>query len=161
MLWVDPIFAVAGDHQVLLLWNGVSLATGYNLKRATTSGGPYTTVTNGLQGASFTDAGLTDGVAYYYILNGTNQVGEGLPSSELNATPVPSVPTNVSASVQASTLTISWPATYVGWVLQTNAISLANPAQWNDVPASVTRSQMTFPLASNSTSAEFFRLRHP
>jgi hypothetical protein len=153
--------AIAGDQQVLLLWNGVSLATGYNLKRATASGGPYTTVTNGLPGASFTDSGLTDGVTYYYILNATNQVGESLASPELSATPVPSAPTNLSASVQASTLTISWPSTYVGWILQTNGISLGNPAQWNDVPASTTRSQMSFPLAPNSATAEFFRLRHP
>jgi xylan 1,4-beta-xylosidase len=153
--------AIAGDQQVLLSWNGVSLATGYNLKRATASGGPYTTVTNGLPGASFTDSGLTDGLTYYYILNATNQVGESLASPELSAIPVPSVPTNLTPSVQASTLTISWPSTYVGWILQTNGISLGNPAQWNDVPPSTTRSQMSFPLAPNSATAEFFRLRHP
>ncbi|MGH7968492.1 MAG: hypothetical protein ACREIC_07190, partial [Limisphaerales bacterium] len=65
--------ALAGAGQVLLLWQGVPFAaSGYNAKRATISGGPYTPVTNGLVGASFIDSGLTNGITYYYILTATN-----------------------------------------------------------------------------------------
>jgi hypothetical protein len=153
--------ALAGDRQVLLLWQGVPFATGYNLKRATVSGGPYTPVTTGVVGASFSDSGLSNGTTYYYVLTSTNQFGESAPSAEVSATPVPSIGSNIFASVTGSQITISWPAAYVGWILQTNALGLANPAAWGDVPGSVGQSQMTFPVGVPNTSAEFFRLRHP
>jgi len=153
--------ASAGDHQVLLLWQGVPFATSYNLKRATLSGGPYTTVTNGVVVASFVDSGLTDGTTYYYVLTATNQIGESAPSPEVSATPVPSVGSNLSASLSASRITISWPSAYVGWLLQTNTHGLGTSAAWGDVPNSLTRSQMTFPAGGPDTPAEFFRLRHP
>jgi hypothetical protein len=79
--------ALAGDRQVLLLWQGVPFATGYNLKRATISGGPYTAVTNGVVGASFADSGLNNGTTYYYILTAANEIGESAPSPEASATP--------------------------------------------------------------------------
>jgi hypothetical protein len=153
--------ALAGDRQVLLLWQGVPFATAYNLKRATLSGGPYTPVTNGLVGASFADSSLSNGTTYFYILTATNQIGESAPSAEVSATPVPSAGTNISASLNASSITVSWPSAYVGWILQTNTVGLANPAAWGDVPDSLTHSQMTFPAGGPNSPAEFFRLRHP
>ena len=132
-----------------------------DLRRGTLSGGPYTPVTNGVVGASFIDSGVSNGTTYYYILTATNQIGESAPSLEASATPVPSVGTNLSASFVASTITISWPSAYVGWILQTNTVGLGNPAAWGDVPDSLTHSQMTFPTGVPNTPAEFFRLRHP
>jgi hypothetical protein len=153
--------AVAGDRQVLLLWQGVPFATGYNLKRATLSGGPYAPITSGVSGANFIDSAVSNGITYYYILTATNQIGESAPSAEVSATPVPSAGNNISASFSASKVTISWPPAYVGWILQTNTAGVRNPAAWGDVPDSITRSQMTFPLGGPNAPAEFFRLRHP
>lgn len=151
----------AGDSQVLLLWQGVPFANGYNLKRATLSGGPYSPVANNVSGASFVDSGVNNGITYYYILTATNQFGESLPSAEVSATPVPSVGSSISASYNGSQITISWPQAYVGWLLQTNNAGLGNPAAWGDVPDSFNRSQLTFPAVAPGTSPEFFRLRHP
>jgi hypothetical protein len=153
--------ALGGDRQVSILWQGVPFATGYNLKRATLSGGPYTPLTNGLVGASFVDSGVSNGTMYYYVLTATNQIGESAPSAEVSATPVPSVGTNLSATLSASKLTLSWPSAYVGWILQTNTVGLGNPAAWGDVPDSITRAGMIFPVGDPKTPAEFFRLRHP
>jgi hypothetical protein len=152
--------ALAGDRQVLLLWQGVAFATGYNLKRAAVSGGPYTTITNGLAGASFVDSGLSNGSTYYYILNATNQIGESLSSAEVSATPIPFVGGNLTAKLVPSGLSISWPATYTGWILQTNPVDLSH-AGWGDVPDSISRSEMTFPLGFPRPAAQYFRLRHP
>lgn len=153
--------ALAGDRQVLLLWQGVPFATGYNLKRATVSGGLYTAVTNGVAGGSYVDTGLTNGTTYYYVLTATNQFGESAPSSEVSATPIPSVGGILSASLAGSGVVVSWPAGYVGWILQTNTVGLRNPAAWGDVPNSITQQQMTFPIGGAGAPTEFFRLRHP
>jgi len=156
--------ALPGNHQVVLLWNGVALAAGYNLKRATTPGGPYSVVTNGIAGASYTDTALLNGLNYYYVLRATNSIGEGLPSPEVRAMPygpVPATGTNISAFLKDGNVIIAWPSNYVGWVLQTNAVDVANQAYWGDLPASTTNQQMSFPLANPSLPVEFFRLRHP
>jgi hypothetical protein len=153
--------AAASNQQVVLLWQGVALATGYNLKRATVSGGPYTSLTNGIQGASFIDSTVSNGTTYYYILAATNQLGESLPSAELSATPVPTTGTNIAAYMSTSKLTISWPPSYVGWILQTNALTLLNAAAWGDLAGSQTNSQMVFPTTDPKVPTEYFRLRHP
>jgi hypothetical protein len=153
--------AEAGDQQVLLLWQGVPFATAYNLKRATVSGGPYTPIATGISGASYTDSSALNGITYYYILTATNDIGESLPSPGVSAAPVPSTGGNLTATIKGLQLQISWPADYIGWILQTNMFNLANLGGWGDVPASRTNSQLTFPLNSASISNEFFRLRHP
>jgi hypothetical protein len=153
--------AVAGDGRVVLFWNGVALAAGYNLGRATVSGGPYTPVTNGLAGASYTDTGLSDGTTYYYVVAATNQAGLGAASAQVSATPVPAGGSAISASLSGGDLTVAWPSNYVGWILQTNTLGIGNAGDWGDLPASRTNRQMTLPVAGSGISAEVFRLRHP
>ncbi|MEO7932618.1 MAG: carbohydrate-binding protein [Chthoniobacterales bacterium] len=77
----------AGNAQVALTWNASSGATDYNVKRATVSGGPYTTVTT-VTGTSFTNTGLTNGTTYYYVVAALNTYGESTNSSQLAATPL-------------------------------------------------------------------------
>ena len=57
--------ATAANGQVNLAWTAVSGATSYNVKRTTTNGGPYTTVSSPVT-ASFSDTGLTNFTTYYY-----------------------------------------------------------------------------------------------
>ncbi len=79
----------------------------------------------------------------------------------LNANPVPSTGSNISAWLGGAGLTVSWPPAYTGWILQTNGVGLSNPAAWADVPESRIHSEMIFPAAGPSPPATFFRLRHP
>jgi hypothetical protein len=156
--------ALPGNHQATLLWNGVELATGYNLKRATTSGGPYATVASGITGASCTDTGLFNGITYYYVVTAVNPIGEGLPSGQVSATPsgpLPAAGTNLTVLAGAGMVTVSWPSNYLGWILQTNALDLGNSLDWADVPGSPTNWQMAFPTGNPAPPREFFRLRHP
>jgi hypothetical protein len=81
------LLATAGNAQISLTWNASTGVTSYNVKRSTTSGGPYTiikspTVTN------YTDPGLTNGTTYYYVVSGVNAAGEGPNSTQATATPV-------------------------------------------------------------------------
>jgi len=104
--------ATPGNAQVSLAWTAASGATAYRVHRGTASGGPYTTVRSNLTGTSFTDTGLTNGTAYYYVVTATNGAGEGPDSNEAAATPVATV-TFVSAAAQD------------GWVLESSETSNA------------------------------------
>lgn len=77
--------AAPGDNNVSLTWTAAAFATGYNVKRSTTSGAEVT-ITN-LAGTNYTDATAVNGTTYYYVVSGTNAAGEGPNSSELSATP--------------------------------------------------------------------------
>src|SRR5262249_7636839 len=66
-------------------------ATGYRVKRATTSGGPYGTVATPTS-TSYTDTPVTNGLTYYYVVSAVNSGGEGGDSSEVSATPQATAP---------------------------------------------------------------------
>jgi len=79
--------ATPGDMQVSLSWSAAPGADSYNVKRATSSGGPYTTVSN-VAGTSTTDTGLVNGTTYYYVVSAVNTYGESGDSGEASATPM-------------------------------------------------------------------------
>lgn len=79
--------AILGANQVTLSWTASPAATSYNVKRATTSGGPYTTVASGVTSTNYTNTGLTNGVTYYYVVSASNAIGTGADSSEVSVTP--------------------------------------------------------------------------
>ena len=76
--------ATAGNAQITLSWAADSGATGYYVKRATTTGGPYTQIST--NSASFADTGLTNGTKYFYVVAADNSAGESANSSEVSAT---------------------------------------------------------------------------
>ncbi|HEY0706603.1 MAG TPA: discoidin domain-containing protein, partial [Polyangia bacterium] len=81
------VVASPGNNQVGLTWNAVSGATSYTVKRATTSGGPYTNVGTGLTATSYTNTGLTNGTTYYFVVSASNSAGESGNSGQVSATP--------------------------------------------------------------------------
>jgi hypothetical protein len=83
--------ATAGNAQVTLLWSSSAGATSYNVKRSATSGGPYAPVTS-VAVASYTDAGLTNGTTYYYVVSAVNGSGESANSAPASATPANAAP---------------------------------------------------------------------
>ena len=78
--------ATAGNAQVTLNWTASTGATGYNVKRSTTSGGTYSQAGNSTV-TNFTDTGRTNGTKYYYVVSATNVYGESANSTEVSATP--------------------------------------------------------------------------
>ncbi len=79
--------ATAGNQQVSLTWNASVGATTYNVKRSTTSGGPYTGVSS-TNRTTDTDSSLANGTTYYYVVSAVNANGESGNSAEASATPV-------------------------------------------------------------------------
>jgi hypothetical protein len=54
---------------MLLTWNAVSGADGYNIKRSTASEGPYEVIAYGVTGATYRDTTAVNGTNYYYKIN--------------------------------------------------------------------------------------------
>jgi len=108
--------ATPGDAQVSLSWNASSGAGSYNVKRSTTSGGPYTTIASGVTSTSYTDPGLTNGTTYYYVVSASSACGESASSVEVSATPaaapVPATPTGLTATAGPGVkkTSLSWTA---------------------------------------------------
>jgi endo-1,4-beta-xylanase len=99
--------ASAWDLQITLNWSASSGAISYNVKRATTSGGPYTIISN-VTTTNFTDTGLINGTSYYYVVSALNVAGESANSAQVSATPfhVPTPRIN-SASMTGGNLVFS------------------------------------------------------
>lgn len=77
---------------VPLKWTAVADAAGYNIKRATTSGGPYATIKTGHATASYTDTTAVNGTTYYYVISAVNAGGESVNSGEVKSTPAVAPP---------------------------------------------------------------------
>lgn len=104
--------AVPGNAQVVLNWDSVTNATGYNIKSATTAGGPYTTIESVTSSVyNYTDTGLTNGTTYYYVVTATNSGGESANSNEVFATPqqsLPNAPSGLTATAGNAQVSLSW-----------------------------------------------------
>jgi len=79
--------AAPGNEQVLLTWNAVAGATGYQVQRTTTSGSNYVTLAT-VSGSSYTDTGLENGTNYFYVVSALSPTGESPNSAEVGAAPL-------------------------------------------------------------------------
>ena len=80
--------AVPAPSHIALTWRAPVGWSSFNVKRSTTSGGPYTTLTNVI-GFDWNDLTATNATAYFYIVSATNVFGESPKSTEVVAIPVP------------------------------------------------------------------------
>ena len=151
--------AVPGDQQVNLSWNASANASSYNLKRATVSTGPYLTIATNISVLDYTDAGLTDGMDYYYVVAGVNAAGESTNSSVVSAQPVSMTLPQLGLVAGNQQLQINWPEDHTGWRLQvqTNSSAAGLGTNWVTVSSSEATNQITFPVDPNNGSV-FFRL---
>jgi fibronectin type 3 domain-containing protein len=106
--------ATGGNQQVSLAWTASTGATSYNVKRAATNGGPYTTVASPA-GTSYTDTNVTNGTAYYYVVTAVNATGQSGNSNQATATPAaaptaPAAPLNLTATGGNQQVSLAWTA---------------------------------------------------
>ena len=80
----------------------------------------------------------------------------------LSVTSTATNPTNITATVSGSTMTISWPADHLGWTLQsqTNALNAGLGTNWVDMPGSYAVTSENLPIIP-ANPAVFYRLRQP
>jgi fibronectin type 3 domain-containing protein len=106
--------AMGGNQHVSLAWTASTSATSYNVKRATTNGGPYTTVASPT-GTSYTDTTVTNGTPYYYVVTSVNATGQSGNSNQATATPAaapaaPAAPLNLTATGGNQRVSLAWTA---------------------------------------------------
>lgn len=87
------------SNKVVLGWNAVSGATGYTVKRATVSGGAYTTIKTDITENAFTDE-TAPGGTFYYVVTATSNGFEGLVSNEASVSLTAGLNSVVSGSLQ-------------------------------------------------------------
>ncbi len=102
--------ATGGSGQIALTWTATSGATSYTVRRATTSGGAYTTVASGLTGTSYTNTGLAAGTTYFYVVTPANASGDGANSAEASAITTPAAPGGVTATPGNGQVALTWSA---------------------------------------------------
>ena len=100
--------AVPGNEQAALTWNISSNATGYNIKRSTTGGAPYSTIQT-TAGTNYTDASIYNGMSYSYVVSAVNGQSESANSTQVTVTPELANGTYIIVS-QASGLALDDPS---------------------------------------------------
>lgn len=92
----QEVVAVAGMERVMLHWSpsGAYATSGYDVFRATASGGPYTRIftTDWNTTPAYTDAQVEAGKRYFYAVAATNHAGSSRQSAEVSAVPVRASP---------------------------------------------------------------------
>ena len=97
------------SNQINLVWNGVTNAASYNVKRSTTNGGTYVIIATGWTMTNYTDAGLAGATTYFYVVSGVNAGGESANSVQVSATTLLAAGLTATA-VSASQISLTWNA---------------------------------------------------
>jgi len=105
--------ANASNGVVTPSWSAATGATGYNVKRATARGGPYTNVAS-VATTSHTDATVANGQLYFYKVSATNAVGEtadsGLAAVYPSSTTLAAPSVVVATAISHERIDVTWKA---------------------------------------------------
>lgn len=113
------LYGIGGDRQAALSWSAAPNAVTYDVLRGDSQEGPFTMIGQGLTKVAsssepFRDAGLTNGVTYYYVVRAVNPYGTTdsapyavTPSGER---PEPVPPQGISMTARESAVMITWNA---------------------------------------------------
>jgi len=81
------VLALPQTNGINLSWNYPSAVARFNVKRSTTYGGPYTSISTSLTNTAYFDTNVTTGTLYFYVITATDVGGESANSAQVMATP--------------------------------------------------------------------------
>lgn len=147
--------AMAGNAQVTLRWNASSGAAGYNVKRAASTNGTYSTIASALNATSFVDDGLSNGTTWFYAVSAVNEAGESANSLQVYATPGSgSTPLNAPGGFTGAAgngqAILSWTAVS-GATSYSLKRSTTNGSNFQNVTSNITSTSCTNSSLSNGT----------
>lgn len=108
----------AGNAENILAWQASSTASRYEIQRSASKAGPYAVLAM-TPLSTYTDSGLANGIAFFYVVSALNGSLASANSNEGTATPLasagaepPAVPAGLSAAADANSplVTLSWNA---------------------------------------------------
>jgi hypothetical protein len=103
------LVATPGNAQVALAWNANTDAglAGYDVYRASTSGGPYTNLTaTPVTSPAYTDTGVVNGTTYYYVVKAINTASQ-LSGASNQVSAKPTAPSGESTTkIEAESMTL-------------------------------------------------------
>jgi len=107
------VWAIPGNGQVSVAWDGSIGATAYNVYRSTD--GTTFNLDASVSGTSFVDQSLSNGVSYWYQVTAANTAGESAAGAAVSAVPqiAPAAPTRLSATPvnAAASVSLQWTVT--------------------------------------------------
>ena len=109
------VSATAGNAQVVISWAPVSGASSYVVQRSALNGGPASDIGSS-EATSYVDAGLVNGVTYFYTVSAIGAAGRGAASGVVSATPdpaipLPAAPQGVVAAADDGEIQLAWAQT--------------------------------------------------
>ena len=154
----------AGNAQVQLSWVPGNRALAYYLKRATVSGGPYSTIVANTSNLAFVDSTVLNETTYYYVVTGSNSSGESAPSTELIMRPLlpfGGTETTAPGVVLASGTAQCSLATVGGRSYQLQRSDTLAPGSWINIGQAVTGngSRMILLDPAATGSRRFYRVQ--
>jgi hypothetical protein len=166
--------AGVATNQINLVWNALTNAASYNVKRSLTNGGPYTVVASGVTATNHADtAGLAGGTKYYYVVSAMISGNESDNSASAAATTLSPTfgplahryvfsetgGTNVADSVGGPVWTGTLPS---GGTLGSGRLTLSsNSQQYASLPAGIVNGLTNFTImawVNLTSSANWIRL---
>ncbi|MEI8340806.1 MAG: glycosyl hydrolase [Verrucomicrobiota bacterium] len=97
----------SGSGQVVLSWNSLPTATGYNVVRATSLSGTYSLIASPSTPTCTDTNSITNGATYYYMVSASNSQGQSSYSAPFAASVVPLAPT-LSGTLTGGHPELSW-----------------------------------------------------
>jgi hypothetical protein len=108
--------------EIGLSWTASAAASSYNVKRASTIGGPYTNIAVGITALVYDDTGLIPNTTYYYEVSAVNNGIESSASAPATATtttlPLPTTPIALTATASSTEIRLNW--LLAGWATSYN-----------------------------------------
>lgn len=74
--------------------------------------------------------------------------------------PIAATPTNIVFNISGNSLSLAWPESHLGWLVQSNAVDVAEAAGWGDIAGSQFLTNLNISINPTTTNV-FFRLRRP
>jgi fibronectin type 3 domain-containing protein len=138
--------ATAGTGAVTLAWSNTTGATAYTVRRGNVTGGPYATVAANVSINNYTDSGLVNGTAYFYVVAALAANSLSANSTEATATPL-GVPGSLAATPGYGNIALAWSAA-AGAANYTVQRSLTSGSGFATIASGVSTTNYTDPAAA-------------